>query len=175
MMRSPALPILTGIMFVLLIAVSASAREREIGLDRPFADRPVAADHERSRGSLDDVLNRSQEDRDTTDNSFRSAGASARQREINGDNGNIRAIQVEIGDELGGDAAASSDFAPSKEGHELHVKNKLVAKELEGEWKAVNKGFRKPSKQVSSHDATGGGASASNLPASRMQKSARFE
>lgn len=160
---------LTGVLIILLAAATTSASEKVI------VSKPVSAMTARERVSVNQALGESTHERAETESYFQTAGDSAR-AEIR--DPSVRAVRIDIGDELGG-AAGPGSARPQIE-HELHAKQ--AAQELDGEWKAVNKDF-KPLKRarVAARSVTertresSGGSSASVMPTSRTHKSARAQ
>lgn len=168
MNQKSAMASLAGVFFILLIAATASAR------DKVIYNKPVSAITTRDRGSLSQVLSASTHERAESESSFQAKAETAR-----ADGESVRALHLDIGDELGG-SSSGSNRKRAKVDREFYMKAKVAAKELDGEWKEVNQAFRprrsgaaQVAKEAKEYNA--GGSSASVLPASRTQKSAQAE
>lgn len=168
MNQKHAMTTLTGVLIILLMAATVSAR------DQVIVSKPVSADTAREHGSLNQMLSDSIHERAETESNFHAGGESAR----NDRDASVRAVQIDIGDELGGASGSGREIRPQVE-HEYHMK--AAAKELDGEWKEVNKDFkplpraRVVVREASERRGSNGGSSASSMPNSRTQKSARAQ
>jgi len=170
MNQKNAMTTLTGVLIILLVATTAAAAGEKV-----IVSKPVSATTQRERVSVNQALGESTHERAETESYFRSEGESAR---VEHRDASVRAVKIDIGDELGG-AAGPGQERPRVE-HEFHMKT--AAKELDGEWKAVNKDFRlRKRARVAARGAfersreASGGSSASVMPTSRTHKSARAQ
>ncbi len=162
MKKRTALTILCGVMLALLVAASASARDRAL---------------------LDRAVNASIHEQNATANSFQAQHAPGRGKEAYSENGGIRTIDIEIGDEFGTAAIETDSERRQRDGvrhKEMH--EKFVSKKLSREWKDVNRSFKQAHAEIEQNEIereteraqAGNGASGSSLtPSSRTQKSAR--
>lgn len=158
MNKKTALTILCGVMLLLLVAATASARDRAL---------------------LDQAVNASIHERAEIESRYQQNSSVQRHDEVYGDNAGVRAIELEIGDEFGTAAADDPESKPKTKEHELH--QKFVGKELKREWKDVNRSFKQASARaaqraaeeaVAEQKANIGISASSILPSSRSRRSA---
>jgi hypothetical protein len=163
MKKSTALAILCGVMLLLLVAASASARDRAM---------------------LDRAVNASIHEHNVTASRFQENYAPGRGKEPYAENGGIRTIEIEIGDEFGSAAVETEIVRQHRDRihHPKEMRERFVSKKLNREWKDVNRSFKQAHADIGQGEVereteraqSGNGFSGSSLtPSSRTQKSAR--